>query len=88
MGQDVTEYEVNPEGGFRVNKLEQILLNGNNVRPAALHRTPPRRAASRAAPSAALRCARGDAPPLPRARQVCMLVPGGDGPLGADPPAA
>mmetsp|Transcript_16280 Transcript_16280/g.33438 ORF Transcript_16280/g.33438 Transcript_16280/m.33438 type:complete len:96 (+) Transcript_16280:151-438(+) len=40
--EDVTEYEINPDGGYRVTKLEQILLNGNNV---------------------------------------CMLVPGGEGPV-------
>ncbi len=34
--------QINPEGGYRITKLEQILLNGNNV---------------------------------------CMLVPGGDGPV-------
>eukprot|EP00960_Hanusia_phi_P008711 249296-Hanusia_phi.AAC.3 len=31
--QDVTEYEVNPDGGYRETKLDQILLNGNNVIP-------------------------------------------------------
>ena len=41
--EDVTEFEINPEGGgYHITKLEQILLNGNNV---------------------------------------CMLVPGGDGPV-------
>ena len=29
--EDVTEYTVNPDGGKTETKLEQILLNGNNV---------------------------------------------------------
>ena len=40
----MTEFESNVEGGYKVTKLEQILLNGNNV---------------------------------------CMLVPGGEGPAVA-----
>ena len=29
--EDVTEYESTPEGGKRVTKLDEILLNGNNI---------------------------------------------------------
>ena len=28
---DVTEFETTPEGGKRITKLDQILLNGNNI---------------------------------------------------------
>ena len=29
--EDVTEYESTPEGGKRVTKMDEILLNGNNI---------------------------------------------------------
>ena len=29
--EDVTEFESTPEGGKRVTKLDEILLNGNNI---------------------------------------------------------
>lgn len=29
--EDVTEFESTPEGGKRITKLEEILLNGNNI---------------------------------------------------------
>ena len=56
--QDVTEFEVNPDGGYRETKLDQILLNGNNV-------------------TFLLPCDES----LTVVAQICMLVPGGEGPV-------